>query len=148
MAHKLISFYKSVGCLIVHHSIGKSQLVRTGTSWKNTEHFTDILNSEVGSWGKTVENPCQTKTAYAETPLCQEILDNSRMLPAERALINQCEIQSDLKESLTLACSDHPPAPYSCPVKTSRHFHVWHTPGALVGSDFLSQCISDGICST
>lgn len=115
LAHKLISFYKSVGCLIVHHCIGKSQLVRTGTSWKNIEHFTDILNSEVGSWGKTVENPRQAKTAYAETPLHQEALVTQECCLQTAffnpPLINQCEIQSDLKESFTLTLSDHLPAP-------------------------------------
>lgn len=41
-------------------------------------------------------------------------------------LINQCETQSDLKEGLTLAHSDHPPALYSTKVTVKGHFQVWH----------------------
>lgn len=149
LAHKLISFYKSVGCLIVHHCIGKSQLVRTGTSWKNTEHFTDILNSEVGSWRKTVENPCQAKTAYAETPLCQETLGNSRMLPADCTLNPhwQISVKSSLiwrKDSLwhaviILLPHIHTLWKLKAPPRVA---HLGHSPGALVGNDFLSQCVS------
>lgn len=60
LAHKLISFYKSVGCFIVHHSIGKPQLVRTGTSWKNTEDIR-YFKFWSGQLGKDSGEPLSNK---------------------------------------------------------------------------------------
>lgn len=105
--------------------------------WELADHekiqsIWDILSSEVGIWGKTVENPCQTKSAYAESTLCQQTLDTSKM-PAvyfKLPLIKQSEIQSHLKKGLTLACSDHTSVLCSTEVtvKASGHFQdVRHT---------------------
>lgn len=66
LAHKLISSYKTVGCLIVHHCVWKTT---AGENWhitEKTQSMSDILSSEVGGWAKTVENPCQTKRVYID----------------------------------------------------------------------------------